>query len=485
MSNSNMGFLNAANNYNFNLNDLIQQQHQRLLLNAPQQSSSSSSSHHHNHHQHHHNHHSSFQSSHGGAGGSGSLGTSSSGQSIGSPSPGAGTGSSGTSGGSGGTGGHSSANNSVFNPANGPLLTAQPHQPQCSVLYVAYCLSSDQRYLLTSCCDENGELVESTSIHIEVDERTRRRQPHARRIALRKLWEFIVCVVSQTCRPWRLVVGRLGRLGQSELRGWACLLSKKNLQRVCQLLKDTCETCSLLGNVETPSILSACLVSMEQCDAICVYPEAYSREDKCAAAALTGQQLPANHAAQAHGVSCTHILTFPASAIIQTQSAMSAMMMVKDADGLARNGGLGAMQMDDNDFFNFFKFEDDDMNELINENINDKVLNESGQAQEGTDAASVREKLELLLNQEEQAHLDQQPLAVGYYVSTARVGPLPRWMRGAAGRAPMDANFHTFKATLHIHNRYALENDELSMQMKTENSHKLDSSVTYEVLRYF
>jgi hypothetical protein len=37
------------------------------------------------------------------------------------------------------------------------------------------------------------------------------------------------------------------------------------------------------------------------------------------------------------------------------------------------------------------------------------------------------------------------------------------------------------QSTLHIHNRYALENDELSM--KIENSHKLDSSVTYEVLR--
>ena len=32
-----------------------------------------------------------------------------------------------------------------------------------------------------------------------------------------------------------------------------------------------------------------------------------------------------------------------------------------------------AMQMDDNDFMNFFHFEDDDMNELLNDNINDKV----------------------------------------------------------------------------------------------------------------
>jgi mediator of RNA polymerase II transcription subunit 13 len=37
---------------------------------------------------------------------------------------------------------------------------------------------------------------------------------------------------------------------------------------------------------------------------------------------------------------------------------------------------------------------------------------------------------------------------------------------------------------LHIHNPYALENDDLVMQVKTEHTHRLDSFVTYEVLRY-
>lgn len=89
---------------------------------------------------------------------------------------------------------------------------------------------------------------------------------------------------------------------------------------------------------------------------------------------------------------------------------------------------------------------------------------------------------ETLLNQEEIPHLDQQPLAVGYYISTAKCAtPLPDWLRGDVS---LDTNFHSFKATLHIHNRYSLDNDELIMQMKTEYSHKLDSSITYEVLRY-
>ncbi|CAF1058208.1 unnamed protein product [Brachionus calyciflorus] len=134
------------------------------------------------------------------------------------------------------------------------------------------------------------------------------------------------------------------------------------------------------------------------------------------------------------------------------------------------------MPMEDDIFGEFFNLEEDD--ELLVENMNDKGLNESGAAMD-TEQGNVKERFESLLNQEEMAHLDQQPLAVGYYVSTAKCGPLPKWLRGDA---PLDTNFHTFKATLHIHNRYALENDELNM--KTDNSHKLDSPITYEALRY-
>jgi mediator of RNA polymerase II transcription subunit 13 len=179
----------------------------------------------------------------------------------------------------------SSINASNLNLINSNYLTTQQHTQQCNVLYVAYCLSDDQRFLLTSCSDENGELIESTSISIEIDERFKRNKAHGRRIALRKLWEFVMAIISQTCKPWRLVIGRLGRMGHSELRGWACLLSKKNLQRVCQQFKDSCDTCNILGNMEVPCILSASLISMEGSESICVYPEAFSREDKQAAAA--------------------------------------------------------------------------------------------------------------------------------------------------------------------------------------------------------
>ncbi len=281
--------------------------------------------------------------------------------------------------------------NEVTLNANANSMIQQPYQQQCNVLFVAYCLSEDQRYLLTSCCDENGELLESTSILIEIDERDKRKNnQHARRIGLRKLWEFIIVVISQTCKPWRLVIGRLGRIGHSELRGWGCLLSKKNLQRVCNEFKEQCESCNVFGNMEMPSILSACLISMESCENICIYPESYSREDKLAAAALNGQQLSSNHLAQSYGVSCTHILTFPASAIIQPQSS-SVIGSIKDGGDA---GGKSDMHPMD-DFFDLFtNMGDDDemMADLLTDDPNAKGFNESGNNNEG-DQVNHKEKV--------------------------------------------------------------------------------------------
>ena len=281
--------------------------------------------------------------------------------------------------------------NDITMNTNANSIIQQPYQQQCNVLFVAYCLSEDQRFLLASCCDENGELLESTSISIEIDERDRRKNnQHARRIGLRKLWEFIIVLISQTCKPWRLVIGRLGRIGHSELRGWGCLLSKKNLQRVCNEFKEQCESCNVFGNMEMPSVLSACLISMESCDNICIYPESYSREDKLAAAALNGQQLSSNHLAQSYGVSCTHILTFPASAIIQPQSSS---VIGSNKDGGDAGGKSDMHPMDDFfDLFNGMGDDDEIMADLLTDDPNAKGFNESGNNNEG-DQINIKEKV--------------------------------------------------------------------------------------------
>lgn len=89
------------------------------------------------------------------------------------------------------------------------------------VLLCAYCLSADQRWLFASCMDSHGELLETTCINIDVPFRSQRRSIAVRRSALQKLWDFLVGVMCQTTTPWRIVIGRFGRLGHGELKGIA------------------------------------------------------------------------------------------------------------------------------------------------------------------------------------------------------------------------------------------------------------------------
>ncbi len=88
-----------------------------------------------------------------------------------------------------------------------------------SVLFVNYCLSEDQHWLLASCCDDRGELVKTVTINIDIPNKTRRKKASARRVGLRKLMDWILSVMAMSLIPWRLVIGRIGRIGHGELRG--------------------------------------------------------------------------------------------------------------------------------------------------------------------------------------------------------------------------------------------------------------------------
>ncbi|XP_071482786.1 mediator of RNA polymerase II transcription subunit 13-like, partial [Diadema antillarum] len=74
----------------------------------------------------------------------------------------------------------------------------------------------------------------------------------------------------------------------------------------------------------------------------------------------------------------------------------------------------------------------------------------------------------------------QQPLALGYFVSTAKTGPLPKWFWSACPEA--ETNCPVFlKAALHVHNPSEQPTDEI---LQTKHSHPLDAGFTAEVLRY-
>lgn len=96
-----------------------------------------------------------------------------------------------------------------------------------SVLFVNYCLSEDQHWLLASCSDDRGELVKTVTINIEIPNKTRRKKASARRVGLRKLMDWILSVMSMSLVPWRLVIGRIGRIGHGELKGKHCLRTEQ------------------------------------------------------------------------------------------------------------------------------------------------------------------------------------------------------------------------------------------------------------------
>lgn len=195
-------------------------------------------------------------------------------------------------------------------------------EQQCSVMYCSYCLSEDQSWLLAVATDGRGEILETVTINIDIPNRTRRKKASARRFGLQKLMDFILGVISQSVQPWRLVVGRIGRIGHGELKGWSWLLSKQNLLKASKHLKDICEQCSLMYPHAVPSILSACLVTLEPDSNLRVMPDQFTPDERFSQISM---QSPLS---TPQDVTCTHILVFPTSAITQvnyTHSDLSKM----------------------------------------------------------------------------------------------------------------------------------------------------------------
>lgn len=107
-----------------------------------------------------------------------------------------------------------------------------------SVLFVSYCLSQNQKWLLAAFTDEQGGLLDQTIINIQVpasfftDLETRRGSSSSsdtppvwspRHIGLVRLWDYTISLLSRTSNSWRLVIGRVGRLGHGELKGESLL----------------------------------------------------------------------------------------------------------------------------------------------------------------------------------------------------------------------------------------------------------------------
>ncbi|XP_045064023.1 mediator of RNA polymerase II transcription subunit 13-like isoform X2 [Coregonus clupeaformis] len=366
----------------------------------------------------------------------------------------------------------------------GPTRAKQPEPgevwaeipPRYNVLFVGYCLSHDQRWILVSCTDQQGELLETCIINIDVPNRARRPKVSARKMGLQKLWDWCVGIIQMTSLPWRIVIGRLGRLGHGELKDWSVLLGEHSLHSISRQLKEACRMCGI-SSADSPSILSACLVAMEPQGSIVVMPDAVTMGSVFGRS--TALNLQTSQLNTPQDASCTHILVFPTSAT--TQLAASSYPTEDNAD----------------DMFDL-PFPDELENDIGHDILNlHPSPNTSPVPSPGSPSGMGgsshfqhnRSQGERLLSRENPPEeLKQQPLALGYYVSTAQADSLPHWFWASCPQAQNQCPLF-LKASLHHHISIATAQSDEPNQTSSDKTtkrtaHPLDSKTTSDVLRF-
>lgn len=346
-----------------------------------------------------------------------------------------------------------------------------------SILFCSYCITEDQRWLLASITNERGEMSETSVININIPDRTRRPKASVKRIALRRLMEFILSVISDWVNPWRLVIGKLGRLGQGELKEWASLLSKRSLLNHSRHLVERCRQCSVIPPTETVSILSACLVSLEPDSKLRIMPDQFTSDDRQASFNKCPLSTPED-------ASATHILVFPTSASIQSSHGIV-------EDPLAGSGldddllnqfplddGIEDLGVEDNMDDLFSAWDDNQANVTEHISAHHDTMMPSNNLQSGSVGDTHN-------SQDETLQLLQQPLALGYYISTAKLGQMPNWFWSTSPHLRNSCPVF-LKSALHIHVPCVQLSDDLlhSGVGQSRKSHQLDSNLTTDVLRY-
>uniref|UniRef100_A0A7N6AYH0 Mediator of RNA polymerase II transcription subunit 13 n=1 Tax=Anabas testudineus TaxID=64144 RepID=A0A7N6AYH0_ANATE len=349
----------------------------------------------------------------------------------------------------------------------GPTRPKQPEPgeiwaeplPKYNVLFVGYCLSHDQRWILVSCTDQQGELLETCIINIDVPNRARRPKVSARKMGLQKLWEWCIGIIQMTSMPWRIVIGRLGRLGHGELKDWSSLLGEHSLHSIGRQLKEACRMCGISA-ADSPTILSACLVAMEPQGSLVIMPDAVTMGSVFGRS--TALNLQTSQLNTPQDASCTHILVFPTSATTQLEPS-------------------SYPTEDNNDDMFDLPFPDELENDighdmmLITGNLHPSP-NTSPVPSPGSPSGMG------MGSHFQHTRLKQQPLALGYYVSTAQANGLPHWFWASCPQAESQCPLF-LKASLHHHISIA-QSDELVSDKTKRAPHPLDSKTTSDVLRF-
>uniref|UniRef100_A0A669DNE0 Mediator of RNA polymerase II transcription subunit 13 n=1 Tax=Oreochromis niloticus TaxID=8128 RepID=A0A669DNE0_ORENI len=350
-------------------------------------------------------------------------------------------------------------------PEPGEIWAELP--PKYNVLFVGYCLSHDQRWLLVSCTDQQGELLETCIINIDVPNRARRPKVSARKMGLQKLWEWCIGIIQMTSLPWRIVIGRLGRLGHGELKDWSSLLGEHSLHSIGRQLREACRMCGISA-ADSPTILSACLVALEPQGSFVVMPDAVTMGSVFGRS--TALNLQTSQLNTPQDASCTHILVFPTSSTTQlasssypTEDNNDDMFDLPFPDELENDIGIGIM-----------------LN--LHSSPNTSPVPSPG-SPSGMGMGSHFHQGERLLSRDNPPEeLKQQPLALGYYVSTAQANGLPHWFWASCPQAEKQCPLF-LKASLH-HHISITQSDEIVSEKTKRAPHPLDSKTTSDVLRF-
>ncbi|XP_075900892.1 mediator of RNA polymerase II transcription subunit 13-like isoform X4 [Nelusetta ayraudi] len=360
----------------------------------------------------------------------------------------------------------------------GPTRAKQPEQgeiwaelpPKYNVLFVGYCLSHDQRWILVSCTDQQGELLETCIINIDVPNRARRPKVSARKMGLQKLWDWCIGLIQMTSLPWRIVIGRLGRLGHGELKDWSSLLGEHSLHSIGRQLRDACRLCGISA-ADSPAIISACLVAMEPQGSLVVMPDAVTMGSVFGRS--TALNLQTSQLNTPQDASCTHILVFPTSATTQlapssypTEDNNDDMFDLPFPDELENDIGHDMMLITGN----------------LHPSPNTSPVPSPGSPSGMGIGSHFQHAKRLLSRDNPPEELKQQPLALGYYVSTAKANGLPHWFWASCPQAESQCPLF-LKASLHHHISIA-QSDELVSDKAKRTPHPLDSKTTSDVLRF-
>ncbi|GMS84839.1 hypothetical protein PENTCL1PPCAC_7014 [Pristionchus entomophagus] len=329
-------------------------------------------------------------------------------------------------------------------------------------LYISYCLVGID-FVVVTLTDNLGARNESAVLNLnpkqsETSSTFRSKNKTSVHDGLERLWKFIEGVMLNESKPFRLVIGKLGKMGHGEFKAWCHVLARSNLKKYnCGRVKESCAPCN--GGAGAPTLLSACLVSTEPEAHLQVLPSYSIPPDPNAGAQKKIRPLhtPGDN-------TITHIMVFPISSAIQLTQSTDMGEVNDDEDDFGNlDGGLGLVG--------------DDMNDIMNEIM---VTGEG----EGERAAPRTTHMNSYFEGPLESGVQNQPLAAGWMISTAPGGDLPDWFWSSCPSLKRRLPVH-LRCSLHINEAQLMRSDDIMKKEKEQEiSHALDSQKTDEVLRH-